>query len=144
MPWFYSGTTSLVYADTCGSAVEAALGSFGDDAWVLGEQGAIPTAIKCAIVAFFEYKLPRMQDRDAKGVMSRMRSQSHMLQGWRDTPAAERHVERIINKSLLTRVALMITMKLCDLSGTLILVEQFKAVRLPRGLKVVKRITGSQ
>lgn len=128
VPWLYNGTTSLIYADTCGGAIDAALDLVLDEDALL--TAPVVSIVKCFIIVFFEFNLPRMQDRDAKGVISLMKSGQYALTGWRDTPASRRHVDRIINKSLPMRVPFMIGMKLCNLSSAVIIVEQFKTLRM--------------
>ena len=138
IPWFYNGTTSLVYADTFGSAIAPALQPFIENATPLGLM--ISMAIKCAAVVFFEFQLPQMQSRDAKGVINAMQSQSYAIQGWRkNNSSTERHLDGIINRSSSMRVLVMLIMKLSNLSGTLILVEQMKAFRFRQVGKVTMK-----
>ena len=138
IPWFYNGSTSLIYADTYGAAIDALMrtlltGNTAAPLWLFS------IIYKSFLIAFFETKLPIMQGRNAKVIIESMQTRAYTMQGWRQNSNAERHLDRLIDKSWHKRVVFMILMKCFDLSGILILVEQLKSVRFANMGKSAKR-----
>lgn len=171
IPFMYNGSTAIIYADTmlpmfAGIAtLVASSTTILQGAWVSTFLSAIPgefaslgefmgsamgMLMQLAIVATLELRLPRMQGRDARGVIRRYEEQHMTLQGWRaKSDMAKSVLARKIWSTQRKALGVTLATKLMGVSGTLIVVEQLHSIpiraafrKLPRGLRAPFAIAG--
>lgn len=164
IPFMYNGSTSIIYAETLIPAFagmvtlavssttllhQLPMPSFVSE--VIGNhettqkffESSVGIAVYLAIITIFELRLPRMQGRDANGIIKKYEEKDMTLNGWRmGSTTAKTTLAKKIWSTQKKALSFSLATKVLGLSGALILAEQFHSVpfraayrKLPRSLR---------